>query len=122
MTGVVDSTQDHEVGNKLYVDDRKVWLRNYIDEKHRRAKISYLASSIKANKIQEVVATNTVGNHSKGDETFLNTGMVRFLINVSRTFVGTKGKFNINYFEQGRLNNFMTVTFGDGQFHAIQYR
>ena len=38
---------------------------------------------------------------------------------VSRTFVGSKVTFNINYFEQGTLNNFITVTLGDGQDHAM---
>ena len=53
ITGVINPTKDHEVVNKLYVDDQKVLMKNYVDEKHRRAMISYSASSIKANdKIQ----------------------------------------------------------------------
>ena len=45
--------------------------------------------------------------------------MVRFLINISRTFVGSKVTFNINYFEQGTLNKFVTVTLADRQDHAM---
>ena len=96
ITGVINPTKDHEVVNKLYVDNQKVLMKNYVDEKHRRAMISYSASSIKANdKIQGVLVTNTVGNYSNGNLTFLDDGMVRFLINISRTFVGSKVTFNI---------------------------
>ena len=35
------------------------------------------------------------------------------------TFVGSKVTFNINYFEQGTLKNFITVTLADGQDHAM---
>ena len=89
-------------------------------KKHRKAIVSYSASSIKANdKIQGVVVTDTIVNYSNDDLSFLNDGMVRFLINASRTFVGSKITFNIYYFEQGTLNNFITVTLGDGQGHAM---
>ena len=82
--------------------------------------ISYSASSIKSNdKIQGVLVTKTVGNYSNGDLTFLNDGMVRFLINISQTFIGSKITFNMSYFEQGTLNNFINVTLADGQDHAM---
>ena len=65
-----------------------------------------------------MLVTNTVGNYSNGDLTFLNDGMV-LLINISRAFVGSKVAFNINYFEQGTLKKFITVTLADGQDYAM---
>ena len=96
ITGVINQRQDHEVVSKLYVDDQKVLMKSYVDEKHRRAMTSYSANSIRAtDKIQGVLVTNTVRDYSNIDLAFLNDGMVRFLINISRTFVGSKVTFNI---------------------------
>ena len=59
-----------------------------------------------------MVVTNTIETYSNSALTFLNDGMVRFLINVGRTFIVSKMTFNNNYFEQGPLNNFITFNFG----------
>ena len=105
ITGVINPTKDHEVANKLYVDDKNTLMKNYIDEKVKRAIISYSASSIKKNdKMQGVVVTNTIGNYSNGDLTFLKDVIARFIINVSRNNVTTGDiTFNLTYVEQGTL-------------------
>ena len=76
--------------------------------------ISHSASSIKANdKVQGVIGTSTIGSYSNGYLAFSNDRMARFLINVSRAFVRSRITIYINYFGQGTLYNYTTVTLSD---------
>ena len=96
-------------------------MKNYIDGKVKRAIISYSASSIKTNdEIQGVVVTNTIGNYSNGDLTFLKDGIARFIINVSRNNVTTGDiTFNLTYVEQGTLSNFIPIDLKNGERHSM---
>ena len=35
ITGIINLTQDHEVANKLHLNDQTTLVRSYVDEKHR---------------------------------------------------------------------------------------